>query len=700
MRAKLITLFLITFTGLLAVLVWRLDQIVYQDKIEAVETQSRAQLSALVKAFESELQRAEGNLLLGYPQISQVSQDYGNDFPYSMFLMISELKFEDSAWKAVTPHYRSGSEAKKWGLAYSQLELAKIQAEKVPAGATRLSAIIDSKSQPHFLFLMNRQIVNPKDSAQKRQAWFLGLTQTDFLQNVLDRQKGQSAEVFLTNLDGQALGHTEPDYIGKLLTEHPIVKEIQQNQAGSGSGFFSNLEGRKVQGFYEQIPNTNLYAVISQPTAPLIAQRDELRMQLILLGMGLALMGVGVLVVIYKPEKEIVRIQPPEPAKKVSSAAVSPAPVASSPASLAVVPKASENPEERLKAYRTVASSLSHELWGPLTTILGHSTAMKSALTGTDEYAKLEKIEEQSRVARDVVQKLLTFSGEDKPKNRTDKFEELINKAIKRVDGKILGKGIKLKKDFSSLTNLVPEGLMRAIEALLANAIESLERAPSKEISLRGYAQGDHVILEIQDTGEGIEPQNLSKVFDPFFTSRGHGHHLGMGLSLALGLVREAQGEIEIESERGKGTTVKIKLPGVQAAETAEAKLNVVPKASPVLEVPKAALTLETPPLTLEIRPQNSPLLIDDTIEKMLDGEEPDDLTAKKVEKLEGLDLPPLPEDEFVVAPQPALTPSQPTPVSTPAFSSKIDKPKIELKKKDSKLSHVEVSIRRPGEKS
>ena len=68
-------------------------------------------------------------------------------------------------------------------------------------------------------------------------------------------------------------------------------------------------------------------------------------------------------------------------------------------------------------------------------------------------------------------------------------------------------------------------------------------------------------VLEIQDTGTGIAPQNLSRIFTPFFSSQPFARHWGIGLSLTYKLIKAHEGRIEVESEYGKGTVMKVVLP-------------------------------------------------------------------------------------------------------------------------------------------
>jgi signal transduction histidine kinase len=89
------------------------------------------------------------------------------------------------------------------------------------------------------------------------------------------------------------------------------------------------------------------------------------------------------------------------------------------------------------------------------------------------------------------------------------------------------------------------------------NAIQALEDAPQKEIHLKGFIdEAGKIIVEVSDTGKGIEEEALGKIFIPFFTTKQKGS--GIGLSLSKQIMRRHKGNIQVRSELGQGTTVKL----------------------------------------------------------------------------------------------------------------------------------------------
>ena len=95
---------------------------------------------------------------------------------------------------------------------------------------------------------------------------------------------------------------------------------------------------------------------------------------------------------------------------------------------------------------------------------------------------------------------------------------------------------------------------------LFINAIQAMPKGGDLFVSTSYDPQSDKLILEVRDTGIGINKENLPHVFDPFFSTKGT-KGTGLGLSVSYGIIRQHNGDITVESEEGKGTSFIIKLP-------------------------------------------------------------------------------------------------------------------------------------------
>jgi PAS domain S-box-containing protein len=100
---------------------------------------------------------------------------------------------------------------------------------------------------------------------------------------------------------------------------------------------------------------------------------------------------------------------------------------------------------------------------------------------------------------------------------------------------------------------------------LIQNAIEAIEG--KGKIVLRSSKKGNHVLIEVEDTGKGMPPEVKKRLFEPFFTTKGIGQGLGLGLSVSAMIVHNHGGEIQVDSTVGKGTRFQIQLPITKSSE-------------------------------------------------------------------------------------------------------------------------------------
>jgi signal transduction histidine kinase len=101
--------------------------------------------------------------------------------------------------------------------------------------------------------------------------------------------------------------------------------------------------------------------------------------------------------------------------------------------------------------------------------------------------------------------------------------------------------------------------LQQALIALATNAIDAMPEGG--RLTLRAYSDNGRIILEVQDTGVGIAPEDVSKIFEPFYTTKEIGKGTGLGLAVCYGIVTEHNGRLSVRSTLGLGTTFTIYLP-------------------------------------------------------------------------------------------------------------------------------------------
>jgi two-component system, NtrC family, sensor kinase len=179
---------------------------------------------------------------------------------------------------------------------------------------------------------------------------------------------------------------------------------------------------------------------------------------------------------------------------------------------------------------------------------------------------------------RDIVQNLRTFSRLDEAEYKRTDIHEGLDSTIRMLSSYFGGSSsnIRLVREYGDipLIDTFSAQLNQVWMNLLVNAAQAIGPKPG-EVRIRTHSDGDNVIVSISDTGCGIDPSVLSRIYDPFFTTKAVGEGTGLGLSITFGIVERQKGRITVESEVGKGTTFNVILPvalrgalGAHAPET------------------------------------------------------------------------------------------------------------------------------------
>ncbi len=229
--------------------------------------------------------------------------------------------------------------------------------------------------------------------------------------------------------------------------------------------------------------------------------------------------------------------------------------------------------EESQRARASFLSNLSHEVRTPLTAIIGFSSILGRELDGESaRHARL--VEESGRRLVDTFDAVLTFANLES-NDLEFNFEQVdLAEVVRQVaDGFLLratNKGIELTFDDHSGSASVhtdPEAFAIALRSILSNAIKFTEEDGEVRISMR--REDDDLIVEVADTGIGIDPQFLPYVFEPFRQEsdgvrRTHSG-TGIGLSVAHRIAQSIGVQIQVSSVRASGTTFTIRLPSTSS---------------------------------------------------------------------------------------------------------------------------------------
>jgi PAS domain S-box-containing protein len=231
---------------------------------------------------------------------------------------------------------------------------------------------------------------------------------------------------------------------------------------------------------------------------------------------------------------------------------------------------------DRLASVGTLAAGVAHEINNPLAYVLSNLEYARrrfgECASMIDDIDARERISESLEHARDgavrvqtIVRDLKTFSRGGDESRQNVYLERAIEAALTMAHPLIRGRA-RILRDYQPTEAVwADEGrLAQVFLNLVINAAQAItDGAPARnEIRVRVFeTEDDRVCGEVSDTGEGIDPAHLPRVFEPFFTTRASGVGTGLGLSVCHGLVTAFGGEITAESQLGRGTTFRVTLP-------------------------------------------------------------------------------------------------------------------------------------------
>lgn len=224
---------------------------------------------------------------------------------------------------------------------------------------------------------------------------------------------------------------------------------------------------------------------------------------------------------------------------------------------------------EKLSSIGLLAAGVAHEVNTPLTGVSSYTQMLMGMFPETDpKYALLQKVRRQADRASDIVNNLLNFSRTGGATEFTElSVNQVMDDTLQLLEPQLRHSEIEIARAYDP--NL-PKAYGNAVKLqqiftnLILNARDAIP-AGGRITLFTASTDDDTIVIEIADTGMGIAPENVAKIYDPFYTTKGVGRGTGLGLAVSYGIVQEHSGHIAVESTPGKGTTFRITLPTVGA---------------------------------------------------------------------------------------------------------------------------------------
>lgn len=222
---------------------------------------------------------------------------------------------------------------------------------------------------------------------------------------------------------------------------------------------------------------------------------------------------------------------------------------------------------DRLASIGEMAAGVAHELDNPLTCIIGLTELLLNTGTGYSDETKedLKLISEEAQRAAEVVKSFLTFARKHEPIARPVQINNVIESVIRLRSYEHKENNLEVVTKFdNNLPEIIADQfqLQQVLLNLVLNAEQAiLDSKKGKMITITTQNTGEKIKISIADDGPGISPDNIHKIFSPFFTTKGVGKGTGLGLSICYGIITNHSGNIHAESEPNKGANFVIELP-------------------------------------------------------------------------------------------------------------------------------------------
>ena len=225
---------------------------------------------------------------------------------------------------------------------------------------------------------------------------------------------------------------------------------------------------------------------------------------------------------------------------------------------------------DKMASIGLLAAGVAHEVNTPLTGISSYTQMLLERADPDNPNTKLlEKIERQTFRAAKIVNGLLTLARGGQAPNElapTD-LHVVINDVLALLEHQLKAVNIQVRRDLSPVPPVVMAMEHKCQQVFLNLFINARDAMPKGDwLSVTTRVAGDQAVVEIGDTGAGIPAEHLSRIYDPFFTTKSLGQGTGLGLSITYGIIREHEGTITCDSRVGEGTRFIVNLPVAQGA--------------------------------------------------------------------------------------------------------------------------------------
>jgi two-component system, NtrC family, sensor kinase len=221
---------------------------------------------------------------------------------------------------------------------------------------------------------------------------------------------------------------------------------------------------------------------------------------------------------------------------------------------------------EKLTSIGLLAAGVAHEVNTPLAVISSYAQMLRKEMSPEDwRHRLLDKIAKQTFRASDIVNNLLNFSRTNATEFTEVDIHRVITDTVALLEHQLKSSRVRVEQELRAECPITIGNAGKLQQVFLNLFVNARDAMPEGgELRIVTETMSSKIEIIVQDTGMGISPENIKKVYDPFFTTKAPGKGTGLGLSVSYGIVQEHSGTISVDSKPGLGTSFRLELPLVR----------------------------------------------------------------------------------------------------------------------------------------
>jgi two-component system NtrC family sensor kinase len=229
----------------------------------------------------------------------------------------------------------------------------------------------------------------------------------------------------------------------------------------------------------------------------------------------------------------------------------------------------------KLAAVGELAASVAHEINNPLMIILGNCEMLSLDLPAEARaQERLAIMKSETHRAGTITRNLLSLARRREPKREPLAVNTVVHRTLELLAVKLRHMHVKVETALDAELPAILADADQLTQVLLnvgGNAVDAMPGGGTLRFETEWRRDADAILVRAIDTGTGMTPEVMARIFEPLFTTKPEGRGTGLGMSVSLGIIKDHDGTLDVQSEPGRGTTITIKLPAYVVREPARA---------------------------------------------------------------------------------------------------------------------------------